>query len=38
MRIVEVVDGVYRIEDLDVDPVEWLEANDTGEPGLGDKR
>jgi len=33
MRIIETIDGVHRIEDLGDDPVEWLEAKDTGEPG-----
>jgi len=33
MRIIATIDGVHRIEDGDEDPVAWLEANDTGEPG-----
>jgi hypothetical protein len=33
MRIIETIDGVHRIEDDGADPVEWLEAHDTGEPG-----
>lgn len=31
MRIIETIDGVRRVEDGDDDPVEWLEAHDTGE-------
>jgi len=37
MRIIETIDGVHRIEDEGGNPVEWLEAHDTGEPVLGDE-
>lgn len=32
VMIIKTIDGVDRFEDDGSDPVEWLEAHDTGEP------